>query len=826
VTASLDIRDDDAASRVAEVVLLIISMSSLMAVALLCAEIFTPLRALAGGVFFSSILLIFRPRLAAETPKPKNKKEILLIASLLALAFFFRSDPYLWIGGGQDQGTYVNMASHLGAAGSPFFHDELRASLSDELKLRYDANNVVMQTNRVNYEKGKREGVYLPGMYVADLTESRYVFQFYPVHPIWMAMFENFFGESRKVFSLPFFGLLSIFFFYMILRQLTRHAVFSFFGASLLCLNPLHAFFSKFPVAEIPYLAFSLGGLFFLLRGLAPQISDRGRSYFLILSVLSFSAMFFTRISGFMLLPTMMLGMIFNETFTEKGALRVFVRSYFLALAISFALSVLYGLHYSFPYTSDIFHFVVKPVVGEASTFVVLAVMLALALTVGVSLGRGNLAYQRFQQGMEHLLHFALGVVPIIVLGTIIFSSYLIYQLAFTDAFSSTRLDTKWGASELGLESVRHWSLLVLLSHLSPGVTLFLLFFSRGVWRKAPMTTQFLGLSTAGFFIYVALIKWFVPYQYYFARYQLSELLPLALLVSLLLFWLVINGKFGKVKKGVAYLLMLSSVPYSLMITAGQLGVREQHGLLETIKKIETEAGYESVVLIDSLHLNLPYAGDLKTSLTFHSSLKVMTVSAESEALFSEHFCKNNTRISRLGKIASPDSVKIEVVSPLYKRRPSALLEAHENPSSTLYLDKINCDLVRLNRVKESGYLYIEREPKFGTVTGFYPDSDWTREQATFTFPRPVQLGERIEIETFGWAPIRQKTLVGFMVAQADQHLLKCELIDSQHFECDSSDLYKMGQLTLTFQTWRPIDFAINNDENVYGLDIRSIRIR
>jgi len=151
-----------------------------MAVALLCAEIFTPLRALAGGVFFSSILLIFRPRLAAETPKPKNKKEILLIASLLALAFFFRSDPYLWIGGGQDQGTYVNMASHLGAAGSPFFHDELRASLSDELKLRYDANNVVMQTNRVNYEKGKREGVFLPGMYVADLTESRYVFQFYP----------------------------------------------------------------------------------------------------------------------------------------------------------------------------------------------------------------------------------------------------------------------------------------------------------------------------------------------------------------------------------------------------------------------------------------------------------------------------------------------------------------------------------------------------------------------------------------------------------------------------------------------------------------------
>ena len=826
MTASSDTADRRVSDRLAEIISLLVSTTSLVAVALLCVDLFDPLRSLAGGAFLSSTIFFLRPFSASNPPKLSNRRELALITSLLALAFFFRSDPYLWIGGGQDQGVYVSMASHLGAEGSPFFYDELRSSLSDELKIKYDANNVVMQTNRVNYEQGKREGVYLPGMYVADLAESRYVFQFYPVHPIWMATFEMLFGESRKVFSVPFFGLLSIFFFYLILRQLTDHAVFSFFGASLLSLNPLHAFFSKFPVAEVPHLAFSLGGLFFLLRGLAPQVGARMQSYLLFLSALSFSAMFFTRINGFMFLPTLIFGMLFNEVFSEERSRQAIIRAYLLALAVSYLLSVSYGLSHSFPYTSDIFHFLIQPTVAKAWPYVALVTIGVTILTIAMGFSRDKSVGSHLRVGMARLLDFGLLMGPLVVLCTIILSSYLAYQLAFTDNFSETRYGAKWGVAGLGWEALRHWSLAVFFSHLSPGVALFFLIYLRGLWRNAVVSTKIIGLSTAGFFMYIALIKWFVPYQYYFARYQLSELLPLALLVSLLLFWQVLHGSFGWVRKGLACLLMISSVPYSMAITSGQLGLQEQKGLLGTVKSIEDKAGLGSVVLINARRLDLPDAGEVRTALTFHSSLQVVSVDAETEFSFLEHFCDQALPISRLDTAPIENAVRVTVAAPLYQRRSNTLLAPQNNPSSVLYLQRVDCEQERLKRVVKTGYLYEERKATLGTVSGFHPNSDWTQGTAIFAFTRPVPTGDRIVIETFGWAPMKQKSRADFLAAKANQHSLECELIDIQHFECDTSDLYQIDRLQLTFQTWRPVDFEMNDDTNLYGLPIKSIQIR
>ena len=72
----------------------------------------------------------------------------------------------------------------------------------------------------------------------------------------------------------------------------------------------------------------------------------------------------------------------------------------------------------------------------------------------------------------------------------------------------------------------------------------------------------------------------------------------------------------------------------------------------------------------------------------------------------------------------------------------------------------------------------------------------------------------------------KQKSRENFLTAKANQHSLECELIDIQHFECDTSDLYQIDRLQLTFQTWRPVDFEMNDDNNLYGLPIKSIQIR
>jgi hypothetical protein len=115
---------------------------------------------------------------------------------IVLIALLFRAEPYLWLMGGQDQGGYVNMSAYWEKNKTVFPIDNVRSRIESQKLLEY-----YDKTNKSIQRKTKKR-VYLPGIF-APKGNSEYVFQFYHLHPLWMAMFGKLFGSEYGVYSQP-----------------------------------------------------------------------------------------------------------------------------------------------------------------------------------------------------------------------------------------------------------------------------------------------------------------------------------------------------------------------------------------------------------------------------------------------------------------------------------------------------------------------------------------------------------------------------------------------------------------------------------------------
>ena len=812
-----------------------LSTTSLLAVALLCADIFDPLRAVAGGLFLTLLVWVYRPiSKAAKESSNGDSRHTVAVLALMALALFFRADPYLWVGGGQDQGVYVSMASHYANTGSPFITDTARNSLNAELTEKYDRSNIIV-FDEADFKADKYEGRFLPGIYVKNVEESEYVFQFYPVHPLWMAIFGKTFGEFAYTYSLPFFGVLSILFLYCILREITNHSVISLLGAGLLCLNPAHTFFSKFPTSEVVSITFFLAGIYFLLRGCSVAAKARERLYFLGLSLFSLASMFFTHINGFMFIPFLIFGYCYNEIFGDVSKQKSLLRIYLLAVASSYGLSVLYGLNFSYPYASAIYDKSFSSLLGDNWRQYLPALLLISAAICGVCFWINAAARPNLHRRVSLILNSVFAYVPFVVLATILLSSYLIYLLAAgTPPGDEIRFTHRWpGISGTGWNATSHWAMYVFVTHLSPGVAGFLLLCTLQAWRDADVRIKFFGLGATMFFMYIALLKWFVPFQYYFVRYQLAQLLPLSLAVGTLLFHRVIVGTHSTSKKLFATILLVSAVPYSLAITAKQVGFEEQAGLLQTLKSIEAEAGEGSFVLISTpvvdsygAVLSYPYAGELRTSLMFHTSLKLMNVAQEDKNLFADFLCAEGYSPSEMSaQKLSLSAKQFEIFAPRYARMPSVLLKEDRVAASPLFVERLDCETIRTKRLIETGIVYEKGVKPYAAVKGLSPSADFSDENVTFDFREAIPARNRLMVKTLGYTPQEVKEDPKFVQVRADGEVLDCGWNVDWNLYCDLSGRSSVSNLTFDFQLWQPVQYGINLDTNFYGLDIKSVQM-
>ena len=267
-----------------EMLLTWIVLISIIAITLLVFNIFNSINSLViGTILLTAICLIFKVNI--ELKFREIPGWLLLI---LLLALLFRAKPYFWVMGGQDQGLYVNMSSYYENYGSTFIKDRMRESLGDEKnKSFYDSLNQYnifradlsktypkinlellekLSPSNINVLQHIEYSFHCAGIFIKDMEKSEYVFQFYPLHPLWISLFAKLAGSNNRVYSQVFFSLMTIILFYLIAFEFTGNNKAGYVVAFFLSINPLHAFFSKFPVSEIPSLFFSSGGFYFLIK--------------------------------------------------------------------------------------------------------------------------------------------------------------------------------------------------------------------------------------------------------------------------------------------------------------------------------------------------------------------------------------------------------------------------------------------------------------------------------------------------------------------------------------------------------------------------------
>lgn len=526
------------------------------------------------------------------------------VVPILLVALVFRLAPYSYVLGGQDQGVYTNMAAELVRTGD--------IAVTDTEYDRLAAVGAEAAYVRDNYSVP-----FLPGVYTTQRGgKPELEFQFYHVFPVWLATFGGILGLGSAGYALTFLALASIVFFQRLAVELSGSARIGAAAGLLLALNPLHAFFSKFPLTEVPTLGFSAAGFCFLAMYAAAPTGVRPLRW-LVLSTLAFACLFLTRVSGFMYLPLLLLvamaGLVRDPDRQRAHA----ISAWALATVIAYALSVGYGLVWSNLYSLAIYQASFSLVAGASWAQPLLAVASVTALAWIVSwrwpLGVFGRALAFVLPGLRRCIGPALLLV-------VLLGAYKAYLLGFTPRYAGDAWLSQFpGVVAQGWSSLGHSSLVVAMMHMGPLVFLAMLVLGQ---RRLPVQASYLLFFVACFLAYAALLNWTVPYQPYYARYLVSELVPYGLLfVVCSLAWIQ-----RALPRRVLAAALVVSAAYFMVLSGAQVGKQENDGALASLSRLAQLADDGDVILLDGFGGQGFEPKEVKTTLVYTLGRHVVSV--------------------------------------------------------------------------------------------------------------------------------------------------------------------------------------------------------
>jgi hypothetical protein len=558
---------------------------------------FSPYAVLVGATL---VALGYRPASRGGTDEGLAWRHLLPVL-LVAVALRVPAGDYVL--GGQDQGVYTAMASELLRSG------DLR--VVDGEWSRLAAAGQADAYRRDNYTVP-----FIPGVYSDGGATPSLQFQFYHVFPVWLAVAQGLLGEAAGGWALVLLALASIVFFQRLAGVLSGNARLGMATGALLALNPLHAMFSRFPVTEVPTLAFSAAGFLFLARYALADAEDR-RAGWLALSVAAFLTLFLVRISGFMYLPLIGMVSVVALCADDDRARARALTAWSLGCVLAYALSVGYGLAWSRPYAMDIYRASFSMLGGEAWPMLLAgAVVLAGSGWLALGLAAEHPVARRIGRGLSDLRP-ALGVLLALI---IVAGAWKAWKLGFTQAFATDAWLSRFpGIAGGGARGAAHASLVVVATYLSPWLLLALPWLAG---RRMPAAGALLAFFVACFLAYAAFLNWTVVYQPYYARYFCSELVPYALLLAVLaLAWPLPAAA----RRALAVALVLSGLWFGVL-SARQWGPPENAGARASIGRLAALVHDDDVLLLDVFHGPGWQPKEIKSTLVYVFGRHVVSI--------------------------------------------------------------------------------------------------------------------------------------------------------------------------------------------------------
>jgi len=791
---------------------------SLISLSLLVLDAFKSVPAVIGATFLTGgIFLYFRSR---NYFRPGDNGEWRrthggLVLLLILLAVFFRTNPSLYIFGGQDQGIYVNMAAHFDRKGTVFPVDETRRALASKKDVSlYDKNNL----RQIGIERENEiEGRFLPGVYVKNLERSENVFQFYHLFSLWMAIFRGFFGETNMVVALVAFGVISIVFMYLLAYRLSRSRLVSFLAASLLAVNPLHIYFSQFPVAEIPTLCFSLGGFYYLVRYFSDTENGKaGCKGDLILSAGLFGCLFATRVSGFTYIPFFYV-MLISVQFISIISLRRYLFFYLMGIFALFSLSVAYGMTFSYPYTESIFDSSFSRVFGEDWHLflgVTIGILILLPVVIGYSLRKSD----SLRDAGERIYAVSLKILPVLLIASILASLSYFMIVGFTDKYLDDPYLSHWNIPGRGIATLNYSSVVVAGMYISPFLALAFVYM---LFKRQNVPGFFLLVFLLGFWASLSFFQRDIPHQYYFARYVLSEVVPYTIL-----FTVMGLGAALKRKNYFSWILIAGSAVYSVAYSFHLLEGPVLRGGYSGVKELIRPIGANDTILWD---LDSIGPGEsMRTTLIYFEGKTLIAYSGKEEmgrhvADFERH--RGDFFIISSEEKNDPIFEYVEETVFLYwimdnvQRPPIKFIPMH----GRLHVYRLRMGEWRKDFLETHGSFAVTAKAGYG----FWPDR-WTKKKSGFTNLRiPLKGRKYLELETAGIRPgtsMNNSKSPGVILNGRRLRFLKQE--DTSYHYMLPSGIQSARRIDIISDTWKPIDHNFTPDTRELGYILRFIHFR
>lgn len=539
-----------------DVFLFFISVTSLTTALLLALQKFYILPTLALSLFivFLSIKIL---KIKISLKDPRFDKVLLVI---LLLALVFRLPPYLYLLGGQDQGTYVNISKQYEISHALFAVDHYRETLNKEQQKLYD-----------------KEGNYLmPSIEKWNRPNSEYSMALYPLHPAWMSIFGNLFGTNNRVYSLTMFSLISIISFYLLAYEISgKKKRIGYVVALLLAVNPLHAFFSKLPVSEIVALALTSSGFYYLVKYFNEATRKNIKYFYLVLSALLITAFNFTRMSSFLYVPFFYLISLAVVLYVKEKQVKIHLLLYVAFLITSFWLSYRYYAIFMSPLYDLVYPATITQLLKVYLDFIPVDLeirlrvigIIALIIFVLTTLLTKWKVFKKVMVRDANFVPIAIGLFFILLL--------LIFVQDITNLkFLTPDPINRYGTAGFGWMSVKNHSLYIIL--LYTGLVAFISYLIANfclpfikIYNKSLIIL--LDIFVIFFIAVNTLFTKEVLYHYYFSRYFLTEAVP-----YLLLFVVLFLGNFrGRKIDKVWEVILVVTFLYFAFFTSVQLYGKE-----------------------------------------------------------------------------------------------------------------------------------------------------------------------------------------------------------------------------------------------------------